>query len=124
MQIHLLIALPAGIVLHEATSSALDLHATPCLLLDVLYVTSTRTHNLRTQVEARDGLEVDWDALFRPLTTAERVTLNLFWLSATEATLVDQVGQFLLHELVDLLDGFLEAVFGGAGNMEVERWVL
>ena len=92
MQIHLLITLPACIVIHEATATTLDLHTTARFLLDVLDVAPARTNNLSTQIEARDWLEVDGNALFRPLAATERIALDLRLLSTTEAALVDEIG--------------------------------
>ena len=45
-------------------------------------------------------------------------------LAATETALIDEVRQLGVHELVDLLDGFLETFLGRAGNMKVKRRVL
>lgn len=125
MQVHGLIALMSRIVLHKPTTAALDLHPTARLALDVLDVAAARTDDLGAEIEAGDGLEVDGDAFLGPLATALRVAFDLRGLvSATEAALVDEVGEFLLHELVDFLDGLFEAVLGGAGDVEVERRVL
>jgi hypothetical protein len=41
-----------------------------------------------------------------------------------ESTFVHQIGQFLLHELLNLFHGFIESLAGGAGNMEVKGGVL
>ena len=71
MQIHLLIALVSGIVLHESTASSLNLHTTPRLLLDILHIAPASAHDLCAEVETRDGFEVDWNALFGPFATAE-----------------------------------------------------
>lgn len=111
-------------MLHEPTPASLDLHPTLRLLLDILDITAPLPDDLRAEVEAGDGLEVDWDTLFRPFATPERIALNRLWFSATESTLVDQVGEFLLHELVDLLHGFVETVFARARDVEVEGRVL
>lgn len=127
MKVHLLITLNPSIVLHETTAAALDLHTTACLGLNMLDIAATRTDDFRAEVETRNRLEVDRDALIWPLATTEGVPLWLLTrliLTTTESTLVDQLGELLLHELIDLLNGFLEAIFRGAGNVEVERWVL
>ena len=125
MQIHLLIAFPSSVMFHEATTSSFDLHSTPRLLLDMLHIAATGTYDLRTKVEARDRFEVDRDALLRPLTSAEGIALDLLLgLSATETALVDQVGQLLLHELIDFLHSLLETFLRCAGDVEVEWWVL
>lgn len=52
------------------------------------------------------------------------ITLNLLLFPASEAALVDQLGQFLLHKLINLLDSLLESFLRGTGNMQVQRWVL
>lgn len=115
-------------MLKEATASALDLHTTPSLLLNVLHIGSALANNLSAKVEPWNGFEIDRDALFRPLAPTERVTLELrlFFrlVAAPEATLVDEVGQLLLHKLVDLLNGFVEAFLVGARDVEVEGRVL
>ena len=69
VQIHLLITFPSRIVLHEPTSPPLDLHTAARLLLNMLDVAATSANNLRTKVEAWDRLEIDRNALFRPLAT-------------------------------------------------------
>jgi hypothetical protein len=126
MQIHLLIALHLGVVLLETTSSTLDLSSAARLLLNVLHVRSTSSDDLSAQVESRNGLEIDRDALFGPLAASEVVALDLglglSW--TTETAFVDQVGQFLLHHLFDLLHSLFEAFLGGAGDVEVKRRVL
>jgi len=124
VQIHLLIALPSRVVLHEAAAAPLDLHTASRLLLDMLDVAASCANDLRAQVETRDRFEVDGDLLLRPLTTTERVAFHLRLFSATEAALVDEVGQFLFHEFIDLLDCFFQTILGGARDVEVERRVL
>lgn len=52
------------------------------------------------------------------------VPLNLFLLSTAEASLVDELRELLLHHLLDLLDGDLEAVLRCARHMEVQGRVL
>lgn len=42
----------------------------------------------------------------------------------TEPSLVNQVWQFLLHEIVNDLDSLLKAFLAGAGHMKVERGIL
>ena len=126
MQIHLLIALHLGVVFLETASSSLDLNPAARLLLDVFYVGPTSSDNLSAQVESRNGLEVDRDALFGPLAASKVVALDLRGVlsRATETAFVDQVGQFLLHHLFNLLHSLLEAFLGSAGNVEVKGWVL
>lgn len=127
MEIHLLIALGVGVVLDETAPTSLDLNAASRLLLDMLDVAATRTDNLSAQIESRNGLQINWNALVWPLAAATLVTLVLRLLrglTATEAALIDEVRQLRVHELVDLLDGFLETFLGCAGDMKIERRVL
>lgn len=49
--------------------------------------------------------------------SAELVTLNGIWLSSSKAPLINKVWQFLLHEFLNLFDGFLEASLARARNM-------
>jgi hypothetical protein len=126
MEIHLLVALHLGVVLLETASSSLDLNSAARLLLDVFYVGPTSSDNLSAQVKSRNGLEVDRDALFGPLAASQVVAFDLRRIlsRATETAFVDQVGQFLLHHLFNLLDSLLEAFLGSASNVEVKGWVL
>jgi hypothetical protein len=52
------------------------------------------------------------------------VTLKGFGLATTESTLVNQVWQVLLHHVLNLLDGSVEALFGGASDAQIQRRVL
>jgi hypothetical protein len=126
MQVHLLIALHLSIMFLESTATTLDLDSATRLLLDMLHVRSTSSNDLSAQVETRNGLEIDRDALLRPLATAQVIALDLglFLSGATETTFVDQVRKFLLHHFFDFLDSCLQAFLGNAGDVEVERWVL
>ena len=59
--------------------------------------------------------------------TTEFVALNwrtVFLLATTEPTLIDELGKLLLHHLLDLCDGFLETLFGLAGDVEIQGRVL
>ena len=126
MEVHLLIALHLGIMFLEAASPALDLDSAARLLLNVLDVRSLRSDNLGTQVESRNGLEVDGNALFGPLATSQMVALN-WWLlfpRTAETAFVDQIGQFLFHHFFDLLDSLFETFLGGAGYVKVKGRVL
>lgn len=126
MQVHLLIALHLGIMFFEAAASALDLNSAAGFLLDVLDVRSASSDNLGAQVESRNGLEIDGNALFGPLAASQMVAFDLWLLfsRAAEAALVDQIGQLLLHHFFDLLDSLFEAFLGGARYVKVERRVL
>lgn len=55
---------------------------------------------------------------------AKLVSFKLLRLSSTEPSLIDQVRELLLHELVDLCNGLLEPFLGCASDVEVERWGL
>jgi hypothetical protein len=120
MQIHVLIALAASALLQEAGATALDLDAAPGLLLNVLDVGTAMANNLRSEIEARNWLEINGYLLFGPFAlypcqherptrvlnifySAKLISLHLLWLPSTEASLVNEVGKFLLHKLLDLL---------------------
>jgi hypothetical protein len=126
MQVHLLIALHLSVVLLESTATSLDLDSATRLLLDVLDVRSTSSNDLGAQVETRDRLEIDRDALLRPLATSQVIALDLglFLSRATEATFVDQIREFLLHHLFNFLDSCLQTFLRDTGNVEVKRRVL
>ena len=126
VQVHLLIALHLSVVLLESTATSLDLDSATRLLLDVLDVRSTSSNDLGAQVETRDRLEIDRDALLRPLATSQVIALDLglFLSRATEATFVDQIREFLLHHLFNFLDSCLQTFLRDAGNVEVKRRVL
>lgn len=66
VKIHWLVALSVGTVLREARVAALDLNPASSLLLDVFDISTSMTNYLRSQIESRDRLEVNWDALFGP----------------------------------------------------------
>ena len=51
--------------------------------------------------------------------SAKFVTLKLFWFSSPESSLIDEVRKFLLHELVDLFNSFVETFLRRAGDVEV-----
>lgn len=55
---------------------------------------------------------------------AELVALELFGLATTEPTLINQIGQLLIHQILDLLHSGLKAFLGGAGDAQVQRRVL
>lgn len=124
VQIHLLVALAVSRSLKVARSTALDLHSAVRLLLDVLHVGTTVSHDLRTQVEARNRLKIDGDLGVGPLSSAKLISLDLFLVSASESSFVYKVRELLLHELFDLVNSLLEAGLGGARNVEVEGRVL
>lgn len=55
---------------------------------------------------------------------AKLISFELLWLPSAEASLVDKVGEFLLHEFFNLLNGFLKASLAGACDMEIQGWIL
>lgn len=59
MKIHRLVAFGAGTVFHESRTTALDLHTTPSLLLDVLHVDATVANDLSAEVETWNWLEIN-----------------------------------------------------------------
>src|SRR5436309_3000442 len=118
MEEHVVLALQSRRCFNIAGTPALDLHAAACLLLDVLNISATMPHNLGSKVEAGYRLQADGDALLRPFPLssvrrcqpknqdthpAKLITLNLLLLliSASEAALVNKLGQFLLHQLIN-----------------------
>ena len=52
------------------------------------------------------------------------VTLYVFWFTASETALVNEVGKILRHHLFDHLSSFVQTFLGLAGDAEVERRVL
>ena len=139
MEIHRFIALSVCAVLHEARVAAFDLDTAASFLLDMLDVSTTVTYHLCPEVEARDWLKINGNALFRPFAlqivslprqlwiwaySSKFITLNLIWLSTSESSLIHKVWQLLLHKLIDLFDRFLKTVFRSAGDVEIEWRIL
>ncbi len=59
--------------------------------------------------------------------SAKLVALNrraLLLVPTTKASLVDKLGQLLLHHLIDLGDSFIQAFLCRASYMEIKRRVL
>jgi hypothetical protein len=56
--------------------------------------------------------------------STELIALNSIWFSPLEASLVNEVWQFLLHKLFYLFDSLLKAKFARACNMKVKWWIL
>lgn len=106
----------------------------------MLYISTTVANNLRSQIEAIDRLEVYWDTFLWPFAletvshgskrdkgstyASKLVSFDLLRLAAAESSLVNQIGEILLHELINLRDGLVETSLGGTGDMKVERGVL
>lgn len=143
VQEHRLVAFPAGAVLHEARAPTFDLNPATGLLLDMLDIGTALSDDLSTQVEPGNGLQVHGNPLLGPF-TLEAVSMSHYVmgpcgtdaypaifiafhrlrLAATEPSLVHQVGELLLHEVVDQLDRLLEAIFVRARHVEKQRRVL
>ena len=130
MQEHRLLAFSASTGFHEAGAPTFDLDLASGSLLNMLYIRTALSDHLGTKVKARNWLKVHWNPLFGPFTlrivsmplspmenipaisyTTVFVTFHLFRLTSTESALIDQVGEFLLHELVDQIHGLFEALF-------------
>lgn len=139
MEIHLFIALSICAVLHETRVAAFNLYTAASFLLDMLDVSTTVTYHLCPEVEARDWLKINGDALFGPFAlqvvswprhswiwaySSEFITLNLIWLSTSEPSLIHKVWQLLPHKLIDLFDRLLQTVFGSASDVKIEWRIL
>ena len=139
MEIHRFIALSVCAMLHKARVAAFDLDTAASFLLDMLYVSTTVTYYLCSEIEARDWLEINGNALFRPFAlqgvslpehlwiwaySSKLITLNLIWLSTSKTSLVHKVWQFLLHKFVDLFHRLFKTIFRSAGNVEIEGRIL
>ena len=139
MKIHRFIALFVCTMLHKARVAAFDLDTAASFLLNVLDVSTTVTHHLCSEIEARDWLEINGNALFRPFAlqlvslsgylwrgaySSKLITLNLIWLSTPETPLIHKIWQFLLHKLIDLLNRFLKTVFRSASDVKIKGWIL
>jgi hypothetical protein len=66
MKEHRFITFTAGRLFNEARITALNLNAASSLLLNVLHISTTLTHNLSSQVETGDWLQVDGDTRIGP----------------------------------------------------------
>ena len=133
VQIHVFVALTSCSMLHKSRTTALDLDAAARFLLDMLDIGAPVTYDLGSQVEAWNRFEVDGNLLLWPFAlhtwlavipiklaytySAELITLNSIWFSSSEASLVNEVWQFLLHKLLNLFDGLLEANLARARNV-------
>jgi hypothetical protein len=65
--------------------------------------------------------------VYKPVTYSTKlITLDrrLLLIPAAEAALIDKLGQFLLHHLLDLGNGLIQALFCRAGNVEIQGRVL
>ena len=109
---------------HEARVAALDLDTAAGFLLDMLDVSSAVTDDLSSEVKAGNGLQINRNTLFWPFTPTKFVTFDLLWFTSSKPPLVDQIRQLLLHELLDLFDGFLQTGFCNTCDMEIQWRVL
>lgn len=74
MQVHIFITLASGAMFHKARPPSLNLDSAASFLLDMLHISTTMAYNLSSQVEARDGLEVDRNLLLGPFALAVLVS--------------------------------------------------
>lgn len=144
MEVHGFVHLLASITLDEARAPAFDLYATIGRVLNVFDISAAMTDNLSPQVEPRNRLEINRNLLLWPFAllqisywkpmqawlimtatyASELVSLYLFWLASAKAALVHQIWKFLLHELIDLGNGFLQALLGRTRHVKIEWWIL
>lgn len=91
----------------------------------MLNIGATSTDNLRPQVETRDRLKTDWDALLGPF-GALAFWIFGFWFSfaAFEAALINKLGKLLLNQLIDLGDGSLQNLLCSGCNVKIQRGFL
>lgn len=66
MQEHGLVTFLPSARFDESRATALYLNTAAGLLLDMFDIRTTLAHNLGTQIESRNGLQVNWDALVGP----------------------------------------------------------
>ncbi len=109
-------------------------------------VRATVPNNLSAEVEPGNRLQINGYLLLGPFALKEvsqglvclngkgggagfahptkLVSLDLLLLSSAETSLVHKLWQLLLHHLIDLGHGLVQALLGRAGNVEVEGGVL
>jgi hypothetical protein len=140
MEIHLIVALASGGQLDIARAPAFDLYTATCLLLNVLDVGTPGSHDVSTQVKARDRLKRDGNSLLRPFSLTKQahclviaitgpayrtthsailISFNSVLLPSSEASLVDQLRQLLIDEFVDLGDRAVKAILRRACYVKV-----
>lgn len=137
MEEHRFVAFTASAGFDEARATTLDLDTATSLLLDVLHISTALSNDLSAQVETGNWLKIDGNALIRPFAlrqisqiiiltkskgtvpyTAILIPLNLLLgLPAAETSLVNQVRKFLLHQVINHSDCFLQTFLVGAGHM-------
>lgn len=142
MEVHVLFAFTARGGFDVSGPAALDLNTASSFRLDMLDVCATVSNNLSAQVETGDRLERDCYLLLGPFAlymvsrffhnkfdstySAKLVTLDrrlLGVVAALKAALIDKLGEFLLHQLLDLGHCLVQAFLGRGRYVEVERRV-
>lgn len=66
MQIHVVLALTTGAMLHETRATSFDLDTALSFLLDVFDVSTSMANNLSTKIKTWNRNKINWDFLFRP----------------------------------------------------------
>ena len=124
MEVHCFIALLVRAVFCEARTTTFDLHSAARFLLNVFHISSSMTYYLRSKIEARDRFKVDWNLFLGPLSSAILITFKLLGLATFESPFVNQIREILFHHFVDLFYSLFKTFFRGAGDMQVQRWIL
>jgi hypothetical protein len=143
VKIHGLFTLLTGLGLHKPRSAALDLNLAASFLLNVFDVVTSATDNLCSQVEATDRFQAYGKLLFGPFAlelglakcfsralqvrntyTTKFIAFKVLRFTATEATLIYQIGQLLCQHLFDHLDSLVESFLRSASNAEIKGRVL
>jgi len=107
MEIHRLVALLAGGLLHKAGTSSFDLDFAARFLLNVFDVVSTSTDDLGSQVETTDRFKANGDLLFGPFAPTKLVAFEILRLAAAESPFIYQVRELLLHHIFNHGDSLL-----------------
>lgn len=143
---HVLINFLIGGCLEVTRSSSFDLDSASRLLLDILHIRPTMADNLCAQVEAGSRVDANGYLFFRPFPlraeskSANKATtlgnlshpsifvaldlLLLLLIAPAKAALIDQLREFLLHELPDFGNSSLETFLRRARDMKIQRRVL
>lgn len=56
--------------------------------------------------------------------TSELISFDLFLIPTAEAAFIHEVGELLLHHILDFLDGLFQSNLAGTGHVEIQRRVL
>lgn len=106
MKVHRLVTLSISGMLQESRAASFDLNTASSLLLNMLDILPTMTDNLSTKIKAGKRFEIDRNLLFRPFAlfrisvsalsskisdtySTKLISLDLFWLSPTETSLIN-----------------------------------